>query len=46
MEPLSHGVWLETAFREDVVTNPDGKDALLSGAPKQKDGQIVVPKTV
>ena len=46
VEPLSHGVWSETAFREDVVTNPDGKDALLSGAPKQKDGQIVVPKTV
>lgn len=46
VEPLSHGVWSETAFREDVVTNPDGKDALLFGAPKQKDGQIVVPKTV
>lgn len=46
VEPLSHGVWSETAFREDVVTNPDGKEALLSHAPKQKDGQIVVPKTV
>ena len=46
VEPLSHGVWSETALREDVVTNPDGKEALLSHAPKQKDGQIEVPKTV
>lgn len=46
VEPLSHGVWSETAFREDVITNPDGKEALLSHAPEQKDGHIIVPKTV
>lgn len=46
VEPMSHGVWSETAFREDVVTNPNGKDDFLAGAPVRKAGQIVVPKTV
>lgn len=46
VEPLSHGTWSETVFRQDVVTNPDGKEGTLANAPKQADGQFVVPKTV
>ncbi len=44
--PLSHGAKAECRFREDVVTSPDGRTATLANAPKQRDGQFVVPKTV
>ena len=44
--PLSHGEPGESSLREDVVTNPDGRDATLLSAPEQRDGQFVVPKTV
>lgn len=44
--PLPHCVADGNVFREDTVTNPDGKEAALRNAPKQKDGQFVVPKTV
>lgn len=44
--PLSHGRVEEVCFREDEVTNPDGREQTLCNAPEQKDGQFVVPKTV
>ena len=44
--PMNYGDAAETRFREDEVTNPDGKEAALMNAPEQKDGQFVVPKTV
>ncbi len=47
VEPLTH--WeknQDQVFREDVVTNTDGKEATLCNAPKVRDGQFVVPKTV
>ena len=33
-------------FREDEVTNPDGAEEALKNAPKKKDNQYMVPKTV
>ena len=46
IEPLSHTFSMGNVFREDVVTNGDDRDATLDNAPKCKDGQYQVPKTV
>ena len=46
VEPLSHAFPIANVFREDVVTNSDRRDAILSNAPAQKDGSFKVPKTV
>ena len=46
VEPLSHIFGDENVFREDVVINGDNKDALLANAPKAKEGQYQVPKTI
>ena len=46
VEPLSHAFPITNVFREDVVTNSDCRDAILSNAPAQKDGSFKVPKTV
>ena len=46
VEPMSHGVRLGTVLRQDMVTNPDGKEGTLANAPDQREGQFVVPKTV
>lgn len=46
IEPLSHTFSMGNVFREDVVTNGDDRDAMLDNAPKCKDGQHQVPKTV
>lgn len=46
VEPLSHVLPLHNVFREDIVTNQDGRDCLLSNAPSQKEGAFMVPKTV
>jgi aspartyl-tRNA(Asn)/glutamyl-tRNA(Gln) amidotransferase subunit C len=44
--PLSHGEPAGDSLREDIVTNPAGREAVLLNAPEQRDGQLVVPKTV
>ncbi|HJB16781.1 MAG TPA: Asp-tRNA(Asn)/Glu-tRNA(Gln) amidotransferase subunit GatC [Candidatus Blautia excrementipullorum] len=46
VEPLSHIFGDRNVFREDVVTNGDDRDAMLANAPKVKDGQYLVPKTI
>lgn len=46
VEPLSHGEPGERSLREDVVTNPDGREQLLANVPKQSGNCPVVPKTV
>ena len=46
IEPMSHTFSMGNVFREDVVTNGDDRDAMLDNAPKCKDGQYQVPKTV
>ena len=45
-EPLVHILPEVNVFREDVVTNGDGREESLANAPQKKDGQYVVPKTV
>lgn len=46
VEPLSHIFGDENVFRDDVVTNGDNKEATLANAPKEKEGQYQVPKTI
>ena len=45
VEPMSHVFPVENVFREDVVTNSDTREQLLSNAPEQKDGMFMVPRT-
>lgn len=46
VEPLVHILPEVNVFREDVVTNGDGQEAALVNAPRARDNQYVVPKTV
>ena len=46
VEPLSHIFGGENVFREDEVINGEAKEAMLANAPKAKDGQYQVPKTI
>ena len=46
VEPLSHIFGDENVFRDDVVTNGDNTEAMLANAPKEKEGQYQVPKTI
>lgn len=45
IEPLSHVFAVQNVFREDVVTNGDDRDNIISNAPGEKDGMFEVPKT-
>ena len=44
--PLSYEAQGSSGLREDRVTNCGGQEAVLRNAPAQKNGQLVVPKTV
>ncbi|MCI9540582.1 MAG: Asp-tRNA(Asn)/Glu-tRNA(Gln) amidotransferase subunit GatC [Lachnospiraceae bacterium] len=46
VEPMSHVFPIQNVFREDIVTNPDGSEEILSNAPAKKDRSFMVPKTV
>ena len=45
VQPMSHVFPVQNVFREDVVTNGDRRDEMLSNAPEEKDGMFVAPKT-
>ena len=45
VEPMSHVFPVNNVFREDVVTNENKREAMLSNAPEQKDGCYKVPRT-
>lgn len=45
-EPMSHVFPIHNVFREDTVTNGDGREDALKNAPAEKDGQYVVPITI
>ena len=45
-EPMSHVFSMNNVFRQDVVTNGDGREDMLKNAPEQKEGAFKVPKTV
>lgn len=46
VEPRSHIFEDRNVFREDVVVNGDNRAAMLANAPKEKEGQYQVPKTI
>lgn len=46
VQAMSHIFPVFNVFREDEVVNGDDRDAMLANAPKEKEGQYVVPKTV
>ena len=46
VEPLISLFPVEKVFREDKVVNGDMRDELVDLAPRKKDGQYLVPKTV
>lgn len=46
VEPETHIFADENVFREDIVVNGDDRDAMLLNAPKKKEGQYMVPKTI
>lgn len=45
IEPLSHVFPVQNVWREDVVTNGDDRENIISNAPGEKDGMFEVPKT-
>lgn len=45
-EPLSHLFSDRNVFREDVVTNGNLREEMLANAPKVKEGQYQVPRTI
>ena len=46
VEPLSHIFGDKNVFRDDIVTNSDNSEEMLANAPKKKEGQYQVPKTI
>ncbi len=46
VEPLVHISEAGNVFRKDVATNGDGQRDALANAPRKKEGQYLVPKTV
>ena len=46
VEPLSHIFGDRNVFREDVVTNGDNHARMMANAPKSKENQYQVPKTI
>ncbi len=46
IEPMSHIFPARNVFREDVVTNGDGRADTLANAPVEKGGGFQVPKTI
>ena len=45
VEPMSHVLPGRNVFREDIVTNGDGREDTLSNAPERKEDMFVAPKT-
>ena len=46
VEPLVHILPETNVFRDDRVMNGNGQETALANAPKSKNGQYQVPKTV
>lgn len=46
IEPMSHVFPVNNVFREDIVTNGDGKEQTLKNAPLCKEDSFEVPKTI
>ena len=46
VDPMTHLFSVANVFREDVVTNGDGREDTLLNAPDRKEDMFVVPKTI
>ena len=46
VEPMSHVFPVRNVFREDVVTNSDGREDTLANAPQRKEDSFEVPRTI
>ena len=46
VEPMSHVFPVHNVFREDVVTNGDGREETLANAPQRKEDTFEVPRTI
>ena len=46
VEPMSHVFPVQNVFREDVVTNSDGREDTLANAPQRKEDSFEVPRTI
>ena len=46
IEPMSHVFPVNNVFREDVVTNGDGREETLVNAPQRKEDSFEVPRTI
>ena len=46
IEPMSHVFPVQNVFREDVVTNGNGREDTLANAPLTKDYCLKVPRTI
>lgn len=46
IDPMLHVFPIENVFREDTVTNADGRKELLCNAPQEKNGMLLVPNTL
>ena len=46
VEPLVYISDQQNVFREDVVTGADRREALMANAPRQKEQQLQVPRTI
>lgn len=45
VDPMSHVLPVRNVFREDVVTNGDGREDALANAPEKKDDMYAAPRT-
>jgi len=46
VEPTSHAIFLNNAFREDEQRPHPGTENALENAPEKESGQFVVPKII
>lgn len=46
VEPLTHIFPVQNVFREDEPLTSTPREILLKNAPKEKEGQFLVPKTI
>ncbi len=46
VEPTSHSIPVDNAFREDVLGTPLPREEVLANAPEARDGLFIVPRIV
>ena len=44
VEPSSHAIPMVNVFREDIVTNKDDRERILTNAPDRSNGAFRVPR--